>query len=113
MFLKSKKGTEEPKNTSNSSINSNPYVNGRREWMERYGSYIKERNRWRLISLITSCIALVAVFGVIYIGSQSKYVPYVVQVDRLGSTVGTQRADIAMKPDSRIIKAQIEVDQEI
>ncbi len=107
MFLKSKKGTEEPKNTSNSSTNSNPYLNGRREWMERYGSYIKERNRWRLISLITSCIALVAVFGVIYIGSQSKYVPYVVQVDRLGSTVGTQRADIAMKPDSRIIKAQI------
>lgn len=52
--------------------------------MERYGSYIKERNRWRVIAVINSCIALISVLGVIYIGSQSKFIPYVVQVDRLG-----------------------------
>lgn len=107
MFIKSKKGTEEPKKTSHSAQASNPYVNGRKEWMERYGSYIKERNRWRVIAVINSCIALISVLGVIYIGSQSKFIPYVVQVDRLGANVAVQRADIAMKPDSRIVKAQI------
>lgn len=107
MFIKSKKGTEEPKKTSNSTQANNPYLNGRREWMERYGSYIKERNRWRVIAVINSCIALISVLGVIYIGSQSKFIPYVVQVDRLGANVAVQRADIAMKPDSRIVKAQI------
>ncbi|MEJ5038616.1 VirB8/TrbF family protein [Acinetobacter johnsonii] len=109
MFNKSKKGTEEPTKSSNSKTptSTNPYLNGRREWMERYGSYIKERNRWRIVSMITSCIALVSVLGIIYIGSQSKFIPYIVQVDKLGASVATQRADIAQKPDSRIVKAQI------
>ncbi|HAV5548620.1 TPA: conjugal transfer protein [Acinetobacter baumannii] len=108
MFLKSKKGTEESnKSSKTNNTSTNPYLAGRREWMERYGSYIKERNNWRLFAIINCCIALIAVFGVVYIGAQSKFIPYIVEVDKLGANVAVQRADIAQKPDSRIVKAQI------
>jgi len=56
----------------------NPYLDGRKEWLERYGDYIQAAQSWRLIAMITSLIALLAVCGVVYIGAQNKIVPYVV-----------------------------------
>ncbi|MBL4890388.1 MAG: conjugal transfer protein TrbF, partial [Rhizobiaceae bacterium] len=65
----------------------NPYVDGRKEWLERYGDYIEAAQSWRRIAIITGLTALLAVCGVIYIGSQNKIVPYVVQVSELGQTL--------------------------
>lgn len=62
----------------------NPYLAARREWNERYGSYIQEAQHWRLCALIAMGLTLVAVSGAIYIGSQSKMVPYVIGTDTLG-----------------------------
>lgn len=38
---------------------TNPYLNARREWNERYSSFITTANNWRLIALISSSAALV------------------------------------------------------
>ncbi|MCX6131512.1 MAG: VirB8/TrbF family protein [Proteobacteria bacterium] len=68
----------------------NPYLAARREWNERYGDFVKAASTWRLIALIAMSVALVATLGAIYIGAQSKLVPYVIGVDELGriSSVG-------------------------
>ena len=86
---------------------TNPYINGRREWNERYGSYIQRANTWRMAAFICMGIALIAVIGMAYIGAQNKLVPYMVEVDKLGQAVAVRRADVASAPDSRIVKAQI------
>ena len=82
----------------------NPYVDGRKEWLERYGDYIEAAQSWRRIAIITGLTALLAVCGVIYIGSQNKIVPYVVQVSELGQTLVIGRADRASPVDPRVVR---------
>ena len=45
---------------------------------------------WRLFAFFSIAIAGLAIGGVIYIGSQSKYVPMLVEVDQLGRTVAVK-----------------------
>lgn len=85
----------------------NPYLSGRREWNERYGSYIKQASTWRLIALISSGISIISILGVIYIGSQSKITPYVVQVDKLGQSVTSGAAEAITYQDERVVTASL------
>ncbi|MDR0275585.1 MAG: type IV secretion system protein [Burkholderiaceae bacterium] len=66
---------------------ANPYLNARREWDERYGDLIARARNWRYAAFSSFAITAMAVAGVIWIGSQSKIQPYVVQVDQLGGPV--------------------------
>jgi len=81
----------------------NPYLNGRREWNERYGSYIVQAKNWRIAALFSLSIALLAVVGVIYIGSQSKIKPFLVEVDKVGTPIEAKELQ-AMKIDQKVIK---------
>jgi type IV secretion system protein TrbF len=86
---------------------TNPYVEARREWNERYGDYIQQAHHWRTMAIISGLAALFAVIGIAYIGAQSKIVPYVVEVDKLGEAAAIARADRAPAVDSRVIKAYL------
>lgn len=102
------KKRDSSKSTSvENSPTGNPYLDARREWNERYGSYIAQAKNWRLLAVLSSLVSIIAVSGVVYIGAQSKLIPYVVQVDKLGQAVASQRADVAGKPDDRVIQAQL------
>ena len=83
----------------------NPYLAGRREWNERYGSYIAQRNQWRKIAFGALGVAALAVVGVVWIGAQSKLVPYVVEVNKLGEPAASRIASRAATADDRIIRA--------
>jgi len=83
------------------------YLAARTEWNERYGSYIQQARAWRLIAFLSMLVTTIAVLGVVYIGSQSRLVPYVVEVNRLGDALAAQRADVASTPDTRLIRAQL------
>jgi type IV secretion system protein VirB5 len=83
------------------------YLAARREWNERYGSYIAQANAWRLTALASLSVAFVAVAGVVWIGAQNRIVPYVVQTDRLGDAIAISRADISAPADPRLIRAQL------
>ncbi|HEY6925243.1 MAG TPA: VirB8/TrbF family protein [Steroidobacteraceae bacterium] len=85
----------------------NPYVEARREWNERYSDYIKQAHHWRIIAIICAIAAVIAVGGVAYIGAQSKVVPYVVEVDKLGEAAAVTRADRTTTVDPRVIKAYL------
>ncbi len=87
---------------------ANPYLEARREWNERYGDYIQQAHNWRLMALMSGLVALIGVFGIAYIGSQSKVVPYVVEVDRLGEVAAIRQADRAPPSvDPRVVKAYL------
>lgn len=88
-------------------VPESPYVAGRREWMERYGDYIKQATTWRKVAIGALAIAFVAVAGITYIGSQSRFVPYVIEVNKLGDAVATHPAMVAAQPDQRVIQAEL------
>lgn len=81
------------------------YMAARREWNERYGSYIAQAHAWRLTAVASLAVALVAVAGVVWIGAQNRVVPYVVETDKLGDARAIRRADIAAPADPRLIRA--------
>jgi type IV secretory pathway TrbF-like protein len=85
----------------------NPYVEARREWNERYGDYIQQAHHWRTMAIICGLLALTSVIGVVYIGAQSKIVPYVVEVDKLGEALSVGRADHPSAVDQRVVKAYL------
>ena len=50
-------------------------------------------------------VCLVQTVGLVTMATQNKLVPYVVQVDKLGSVVPVARADQMNKTDERVVKA--------
>ncbi len=83
------------------SLENNPYLQSRALWLDIYGNaedrYKQSRKlNFRLLILVGLCI-----LGIIYIGSQSKYIPYVVQVQN-GQVIYTSAASSSnfdtMKP---------------
>ncbi|WP_297505203.1 VirB8/TrbF family protein, partial [Ferrovum sp.] len=54
---------------------SNPYLNAKREWDERYGDQIARAKSWRAAAFASLAVAGIAVVGITIIGSQSKIKP--------------------------------------
>lgn len=71
----------------------NPYLAGRQEWLERYGDIIVSRNNWKMFALLITVIALISVGGNVYMGTQSKIIPYIVEVDKLGRAAAVAPID--------------------
>lgn len=87
--------------------NENPYLSARRTWNDHMGSVAASRNMWQMVAILSLMIVLAAVGGIVVMGSQSKFIPYVVQVDKLGEAVAVSRADIATATDARVIHASV------
>lgn len=85
------------------SVSDNPYLNASRAWNSHVGSVLSSRQSWQIIGILALLIALAAVGGVVYIGSQSKFIPYVVEVDKLGQARAVVAADAARPVDNRVI----------
>lgn len=84
-----------------------PYLNGREEWLERYGSYISRAAQWRMAAFICLLITVVSITGNVIQASQVKTVPYIIEVDKLGKTGAVARADRASATPKRLIQAEI------
>ena len=81
----------------------NPYLAARRTWNDQAAANVASRQMWQLIGVLAMLIALAAVGGVIYIGSQSKFIPYVVMVDKLGQAAAVAPAERAAAVDPRVV----------
>ena len=84
-----------------------PYLNGREEWLERYGSYISRAAQWRMAAFICLIITVVSISGNVIQASQVKTVPYIIEVDKLGNVGAVARADRASATPKRLIQAEI------
>ena len=85
----------------------NPYLSARRTWNDHMRSVQSSRNMWQMLAILCLMIALAGVGGMIYIGSQSKFIPYVVQVNKLGEAIAVSRADVAAVADQRVVHASL------
>ena len=87
--------------------NENPYLAARRTWNDQSAANVANRQMWQLLGILALMIALAGVGGMIYIGSQSKFVPYVVEVDKLGQAVAVTPAQRAGAADPRVVHATV------
>ena len=85
----------------------NPYLDGRAEWQEMFGSYVHQAYVWRIVALLCLLTTLLSVCGNVYQSGQNKVVPYIVEVDRLGQQNAVRRADVASPVPQRIIQSEI------
>ena len=85
----------------------NPYLAARLEWAERYGEFVHAARHWRLVGLVSLGLASVGFGWALFQSTQVKLVPYVVEVDKLGTAVlgGTpQQIEYA---DARVVRATL------
>lgn len=101
-FLKKK----DPLQDSSAQTN-NPYINGREEWLERYGSYISRAAQWRLIACACLGILALSLFGNIMQARQVKVVPYIVEVDKLGKVSNVTRGDQSVAAPRNLVQSEI------
>ena len=83
-----------------------PYLDGREEWLERYGSYINRAAQWRMVAFLCLLITGVSITGNVIQASQTKTIPYIIEVDALGKAAVMARADVASKTPQRLIQAE-------
>jgi type IV secretion system protein VirB5 len=95
------------KSVSPDAIVENPYISARREWNERYGSFIF----WMKVGLGFGAagllVAIIAAGGLVHVAGQSKFVPVYVLVDKLGDHLTVGRADNAKITPDQVVKAQL------
>lgn len=87
--------------------NENPYLAARRTWNDQSAANIASRQMFQLLGVLALLVALAGVGGAVYIGSQSKFIPYVVEVDRIGQRQAVGPADRAAPVDPRVVHAAV------
>lgn len=85
----------------------NPYLNARKAHNDYMGGIVASRQWAWIVCILSLLITLAAVGGITYIGQLSKFVPYIVEVDKLGQTIAVARADRAAPVDPRVIHATV------
>lgn len=85
------------------------WVNAQKAYEDRFLRLAAHAKNWRLFAFFCLAIAFLAIGGVIYIGSQSKFIPMVVEVDKLGRTVAVRalNGDDAVKDTNRLVYREI------
>jgi type IV secretion system protein VirB5 len=65
-------------------METNPYLEARREWDERYADLVLGKRNWQIAASGLLVLALMLAGGMVWLAARSRYVPYVVEVDKLG-----------------------------
>src|SRR5215469_7433444 len=63
---------------------SNTYVEAWRQWDDRYADLVVGKRNWQITAACSTVVSLVLAIGIVWQSSRSRYVPYVVVVDKLG-----------------------------
>lgn len=85
----------------------NPYLNNKKAWNSYAGALLSSRLIWQVTALISLLITLCSISGLIYIGSQSKYIPYIVEHNTQGRITGSGLAYPAPNPSQTIYQATV------
>lgn len=86
---------------------NNPHLAAKREWDEAYGSYVAAANNWRIATLLSLLICLVAVGAFVWKSNEQTITPYVVEVNQLGEVNRLFKADIASKPNATMVRTAL------
>ncbi|WP_320188735.1 conjugal transfer protein TrbF (plasmid) [Agrobacterium rosae] len=86
---------------------TNPYIAARNEWNERYGSYVRSAAAWRIVGIAGMTMAVISFGYALYQSTQVKLVPYIVEVDELGTAVNAGFPQQIEYADPRVVRATL------
>lgn len=89
----------------NISATDAPWVRAGMQYNDTFLRLAAQVANWRKLAFTAMVVAGMAVCGVIYVGSQSKYIPMLVEVDKLGQTLAVKAVtgDLAVSDTSRLV----------
>jgi type IV secretory pathway TrbF-like protein len=85
----------------------NPYLAARQEWNERYGSYTRAAAAWRVIGIASLTMAVIGFGYALFQSTQIRLVPYIVEVDQLGTAVAGGFPQQIEYADPRVVRATL------
>jgi len=85
----------------------NPYLAARQEWNERYGSYVKAAAAWRIVGVTGTLMAVIGFSYALFQSTQVKLVPYIVEVDQLGTAASAGFPQQIEYADARVVRATL------
>lgn len=85
----------------------NPLFSAKNVYNARISELFSKYRFLQLLTIISLLAVVISISGVVYIGSQSKFVPYVVEVNKLGETVVVGELRAGTIKDQRIIRAKV------
>src|SRR5260370_23597056 len=72
-------------------MKTNPYVEAHRQWDERYADLVSGKRNWQIVTAVFSLLTLILAVGIVWLATRSRYVAYVVAVDKLGFALTVPR----------------------
>lgn len=85
----------------------NPYLNVKREWNEIFSNEIIAKYNWQKVAFISLIMNFIVIISFIALSMQHKTVPYIVEVDNLGSAIAYKQAEQIEEFHPKIIKAHL------
>lgn len=71
-----------------------PYLSARRHWNDHVGEVVTATKVWQAVGVGGLVVAALAVGGLISVAKQSRFVPYIVEVDKLGQVAAIRPASL-------------------
>src|SRR5271155_5868667 len=68
-------------------MDSEFYLQARREWDERYGDLVLGKRNWQITSAGLMLLSLILALGIVWMSARTKVIPFVVEVDKLGYAI--------------------------
>lgn len=68
------------------------YLQARREWDERYGDLVLGKRNWQIASAGLMLLSFVLALGIVWESARTRVISYVVEVDKLGCAITIQNA---------------------
>jgi type IV secretion system protein VirB5 len=88
-------------------VRTNPYLDARRSWDERYGDLLTRAKNWRTLAFICASAALVCGGGLVAVAMKSHVKTYIVAVDNQGHVVSSGSADQPVVVDDKLKRAAL------
>ncbi len=87
--------------------NNNPYLTSKRTWNDYISSEIGARKLWQVVALGSLACCFLSITGIAYIGAQSKFTPYIIEVDKLGRSQFAGVIPNYPRADSRVVNVML------
>ncbi len=85
----------------------NHIIAARNEFSNTFGDLAKGKRNWQLMAFALIALLGLTTISYVRLASSARVIPYLVQVDRLGQVLAIGRADETLKPDQRLVAAQL------
>ena len=85
-----------------------PYFNARRSWNDHVGQVVRATKIWQAVGIGSLGLAGIAVIGMVSVAKQSRFVPYIVEVDKLGQVGAVRQASVIDAANlTAVVKAEL------